>query len=176
MDGLIALATFVVEEVIVRMFNHSISYLFKWRKTQILRGVRLEGLDLNLNYDNHPILGLQFALINHSTANIEIRKLTLVLQSGQWEFMRLGVIPEIDTSLPKILKNRHTDSVNVSFMPPIEWWLEVRSNINIKSAFLEGQSIWGAVVGNVELHGCSVTKTELDNIGSKYLARVRLRE
>ena len=166
---------FIAGEIVMRILIWPLSRLVKWRKSNIEKGIEIRSMKLNAQYDIYPQLALHFTIVSHTTANIQLKKMALVLQSGQREFMRIYAYPELD-SMPSVVKANKSITVNLKFNPPVEWWLESRTNIGIQKAFLEATSMWGRLEWPVTTLECSATDSRLIDIGNEYLCRIGLKK
>ena len=88
--------------------------------------------------------------------------------------MRIFANPSLD-NIPNVIKARRNTTVDLKFNPPIDWWLESRSNINIKKAFLSAMTMWGQLDWSVKLAECSMDDNRLDYVGNQYLSRLGLK-
>ena len=165
------------EEWIVRwiVVTPFITPLSRFRRKKIMEGITISSLEVTVNNeDTHPDINMNFMIISQTVADLNLKSITLCIRSGQWEFARVYATPDMD-DIPSVIKNRKVEKVNVRLDPPLKWWLEYRSNINIHKVILEVSTSWGNLKWNVNIIGCSVNIHNIDGVCNRYLSRIGLK-
>jgi len=147
---------------------------FRYRRKKIMEGIEIRNATFTVNGDGCPDLNVHFWIGKHTHATLKIKSLTLCFQSGQWEFARIHVTPAID-GIPHTLRGMKDTQVNIRLVPPLKWWLEYKSNINISKAFLEVATSWGDLGWLVKITECSMDIRGIDGVCEKYLTRIGLK-
>ncbi len=151
-----------------------ITLITRYRKRKIMEGIEIRNAKFTVSGDIYPDINIHFWIDSKTTAKLRIRSLTLCLRSGQWEFARVHATPSID-GIPAVVNGRDNTPVNLRFDPPLKWWMEYRSNMNIGKAFLKATTSWGNLSWLAKITECSMDILGIDRVCDEYLSRIRLK-
>ena len=146
----ISLGTIGIESILGFIMNYLIRKILmfpiNFRRKYIIKGINIRNFTAKANDDIHPhALEIGFTINSNTVANIRIKKATIYMTAGNWEFTRLELYPYLEAigNFNGILKGRNEVDLYFTIVPPTLFWIEKIADIHISKAIFEVESSWG---------------------------------
>jgi hypothetical protein len=169
----LTVATDFATEVVMLIFRRILMFPINLRRKYIAKGIEIRDFRAAASDTTRPhSIDIRFVIDSNTDATVRLKRVILCLYAGSWEVARLDLNPDLD-DLPRLIKGRTNPEVGLCFYPPVLWWVEGRSALELKKAEFEVESAWGIIRWSVRITKGSATIDHVDKIRDSYIGIMR---